>query len=80
MRLVLADGLGVTAAGIVAGLGAAVAVVRGLGTFLYGVTAYDALTFAAVPLVLGAVAALACVLPARRAARIDPLRVLRGAG
>lgn len=78
VRLVLAGGLGVTGAGIVVGLGAALAVVRGLGTFLYGVTPYDALTFGVVPVVLGAVAALACFLPARRAARIDPLRVLRG--
>jgi ABC-type lipoprotein release transport system permease subunit len=45
---------------------------------LYGVTARDPLSFAVVPIVLIAVAALACYAPARRAARVDPLSVLKG--
>ena len=51
---------------------------RVLSTQLYGVTAHDPLTFVLVPLVLLAVGTLACVLPARRAAQLDPQRTLRG--
>ena len=51
---------------------------RVLSTQLYGVTAHDPLTFVLVPLLLLAVGTLACVLPARRAAQLDPLRTLRG--
>jgi ABC-type lipoprotein release transport system permease subunit len=49
-----------------------------LSTQLYGVTAHDPLTFVLVPLVLLAVGTLACVLPALRAAQLDPQRTLRG--
>jgi putative ABC transport system permease protein len=50
---------------------------RSLSRILYGVQPYDAMTFAAVPTAMIVVAALACVSPAFRAARIDPLRALR---
>jgi ABC-type lipoprotein release transport system permease subunit len=50
---------------------------RWVSTFLYGVAPHDAVTFTLVPLALLAIAAVACVIPARRAARLDPLRVLR---
>jgi len=46
-------------------------------SFLYGIQPHDALTFAAVPFVLIAVALAACWIPARRAARVDPMVALR---
>ena len=49
-----------------------------LSSLLYGVAPTDAVSFTIVPLVLLVVAALATVAPARRAARVDPVRVLRG--
>jgi ABC-type antimicrobial peptide transport system permease subunit len=79
VRLVLRQGLVVTLGGLVAGLLASVTLTRGIATQLYGVTTGDALTYTVVPLVLLLVAAVACVVPARRAARVDPVRVLRGA-
>jgi ABC-type antimicrobial peptide transport system permease subunit len=48
-----------------------------LASFLYGVTTHDAWSFVIAPIVLGVVTALACVVPARRAANVDPLIVLR---
>jgi hypothetical protein len=50
-----------------------------LSTFLYGVTTHDALSFIVVPVVLAVVTAVACAVPARRAAKVDPLTVLRSA-
>jgi putative ABC transport system permease protein len=77
IRLVLRHAVLMASAGIVAGLVLAAAGARLLSGFLFGVSARDPLTFAAVPIVLLAVAAIACVIPARRAARVDPLTVLR---
>ncbi len=77
VRLVVGQGLAMTLGGLAVGLAASFALVRYLSTFLYGVTAYDAVSFVAVPIVLTAVAGAACVVPARRAARVDPLRVLK---
>ena len=77
-RLVLLQGLVVTLAGLAVGLVASTWLTRELATQLYGVTPHDPLTFVVVPLVLLCASALACVVPARRAARLDPLRVLRG--
>ncbi len=78
VRLVLRQGLSVTLGGIAAGMLASTWLTRVLSTQLYGVTAHDPLTFVLVPLLLLAVGTLACVLPARRAASLDPLRTLRG--
>jgi putative ABC transport system permease protein len=76
-RLVLREGLGLTVAGIVLGLFAAAAGARLLGTLLYEVRPSDPVTFAAVPILLLGVAGLACLLPARRATRVDPIVALR---
>lgn len=79
LRLVLRQGLGLTLAGLAAGLAlaAAVGATGWLSTLLYGVEAMDLVTFAAVPFVLLAVAVAASLLPALRATRVDPLTVLR---
>lgn len=77
IRLVLGQGLGLVVAGMVAGVLGAFGATRLLRSFLFGVEPHDPLTFTAVILVLGAVALLACYLPARRAARVDPIVALR---
>lgn len=75
--MVLRQGAGVIAAGVLVGLAGAFAVTRLLGSLLYEVSATDPLTFVAAPLVLIAVSLLATWVPARRASRIDPLSALR---
>jgi predicted permease len=77
VRLVLRQALGVTVAGLVAGMLASVMLTKTIATQLYGVTPYDGLTFVIVPIVLTVVAMIACIAPARRAARLDPLGALR---
>ena len=77
MRLVVARGLALTATGLAIGLGLAWALTRTLQNVLYGVAAADPATFGAVVGLLGAIALAACYLPARRAARLDPIAVLR---
>ena len=75
--LVLRSGMAITAAGLASGLAGAALLVESLSKILYGVGPFDPVTFAVVPLVLALAAALAAVGPARRAARIDPIRALR---
>jgi putative ABC transport system permease protein len=77
LTLVLRSGMAITAAGLAAGLGAAALLVKSLSTILSGVSPLDPVSFTVVPLVLALAAALACVAPARRAARIDPVVALR---
>jgi predicted permease len=76
-RLVLGQGARLALLGIGIGLLAAVGVGRLLGTLLFGVGALDLPTFVGVPLILGAMALVACWLPARRAMRVDPLVAIR---
>src|SRR5262249_21419998 len=75
--LVLRQVAAMAAAGITIGLAASYAASRSLATMLYGVGPHDALTFVGVPLVLLVVAAIACLVPARRAAQVDPITALR---
>ncbi|MBI4661308.1 MAG: ABC transporter permease [Verrucomicrobia bacterium] len=77
ISLVLRQGAAIAGLGIVIGLAVAFALTRVLVTLLYEVKPTDPLTFLAVPLMLVGVVFLACWLPARRAARIDPMEALR---
>ncbi|MGD0776752.1 MAG: ABC transporter permease [Candidatus Solibacter sp.] len=77
LALVLRQGLTLAGLGIVVGIAGALGLTRLLSSLLYGTTPTDALTFAAAPTILLGVAGLACWIPARRAARIDPMLALR---
>jgi len=76
-RLVVGQGLLLTAIGVAIGLGLAAAGTRLLSGLLYSVNALDPATFSVVTLLLGTVAFLACYFPARRAMRVDPIVALR---
>ena len=77
LKLVLGQGLILTAIGLSAGLAGAVILTRTLSGLVYGVGTLDPFTFIAVPVLLAVVALLACVIPARRAASVDPITTLR---
>jgi predicted permease len=77
VALVLKQGMRLVAMGVVIGVLLAAVAARSLQSFLYGVSSTDAATFMVVPLVLGTVALAACLLPARRAIKMDPLAALR---
>lgn len=77
LRLVLAEGARITAAGLGLGVVAAWAATRALRTQLYQVEPTDPITFIAVTVLLSAVAVAACYFPARRATRIDPLVAIK---
>ena len=74
---VVADGVGITVAGASAGLVAALALSRLMASVLFGITTHDAVTFVVAPALLVLVALVACIIPAVRAARVDPIIVLR---
>jgi putative ABC transport system permease protein len=77
LSLVLSDGLKLVGVGVALGLAAAFAMSRLLETQLFGVTAHDPITFASVPFLLIGAAIAGCLIPARRATRIDPMTALR---
>ena len=77
LGLVMKQGAGMVAIGIVAGLATAFALTRLMASLLFGVTPTDLPTFAAVTAVLFAVALAACYVPARRATCVDPIQTLR---
>jgi putative ABC transport system permease protein len=74
---VVATGLTLVAIGAAIGIAGSLLLLRPLGTLLFGVTPYDGPTYAIVVVLLVAIAALASYLPARRAARVEPLTALR---
>ncbi len=75
--LVLAHGLGVTALGLALGGALSLALARSLSALLYGVDERDPLSYLGGAALVGVVAVIACLLPARRAARVDPMLALR---
>jgi putative ABC transport system permease protein len=77
LRRAVSDSLPMIVVGLAAGVAGSLAASKVLAGFLYGVRATDASTFAILPLFLATVALAACYVPARRAAKVDPLTALR---
>lgn len=77
MRQVVGESLALSLVAVLAGLAGAWGLTRYLHSMLYGVTAVDGATFAAMPVLLAAIAVSASFVPARRASRIDPMAALR---
>jgi putative ABC transport system permease protein len=77
MTMIVGEGLRMAAAGVAFGLVASLLLTRVLGSLLFGVTATDPFVFTANAAILVTVALLACAIPARRAARVDPMTALR---
>jgi hypothetical protein len=77
VRTIMHEGVALAGCGVVLGVAGALAVGRALRTLLHGVSPHDPLTLGGVALFVGVVSLLACYVPARRAARVDPLMLLR---
>jgi putative ABC transport system permease protein len=77
VRLIVGQGLKLIGLGVALGLSAAFGLTHLMRDLLFGISATDPIIFTAVPLLLAAVALLACYVPARRATRVDPLAALR---
>jgi putative ABC transport system permease protein len=76
LKLIVSQGMALTIIGIAVGLAGAFALTRLLASLLFGVGTTDPATFVWIPVLLAAVSFLACYLPARRAARLDPIKAL----
>lgn len=77
LKMIVGQGMLMTMIGVVIGLGAALALSRLLASLLYGVSPRDLFTFSAVSVLLTLVALIACIIPARRAMKVDPIVALR---
>jgi putative ABC transport system permease protein len=77
LKLVLKHAMSLVLIGTIIGLAGAYAITRVMSHLLFGVTPTDLFTFATVPIVLFGVALVACLVPARRATKVDPLIALR---
>jgi putative ABC transport system permease protein len=77
LALVVSQGMAMTSVGVAIGICAALAAARALNAMLFGVTWLDLVTYVGVTILLLAVSCIACLIPARRAASIDPMQALR---
>ena len=77
LRLIVGEGMTTALIGVAIGLAGAFGLTRLMTSLLFGVTATDTLTFVAIPLMLAGVALAACLVPARRASKVDPMVALR---
>ena len=77
LTMVLRHGFVLLIIGSIIGIAGAIGLTRFLSSYLYEISTTDLLTFVLVPLLITVVSTLACYIPARRAARIDPMEALR---
>lgn len=77
VRLVIGEGMSLSAVGIVIGIGGSLVLSRLLSSLLYGIGPRDPVTFVVIAALLSAAALLACYIPARRASKVDPVIALR---
>jgi putative ABC transport system permease protein len=77
LRLVIGEGVSLTVLGVIAGLGLSMIVTRFMRVLLFGVGTHDTMTFVFVPALLLMAAVVGCLIPARRAMRVDPMSALR---